>query len=196
METTLNEQDSIRVITEMIENSKAKIRDNGFFYLLWGWLVLIASVTNFVLLQIGFGQAWLPWPILMTAGGIASGIAGYKLGKKAKAKTMFDTAMIYLWYGFLVTLLIILFTASSGKISWNVTNTLIISLYGLGTFVSGGILKFKPLIFGGIISWVLAIVTLYVPEMYSLLMVAMSIIVAYLIPGYMLKSRNKNLSHV
>lgn len=196
METTFNEQDSIKVITEMIENSKAKIRDNGFFYLLWGWLVLIASITNFVLLQIGFEQAWLPWPILMIGGGIASGIAGYRLGKKAKAKTMFDTAMVYLWYGFLVTLLIILFTASSGKISWNVTNTLIISLYGLGTFVSGGILKFKPLIFGGIISWVLAIATLYVPEIYSLLMVALSIIVAYLIPGYMLKSRNKNISYV
>ena len=196
MKTTFNEQDSIRVITEMIENSKAKIRDNGFFYLLWGWLVLIASLTNFVLLQIEFEQAWLPWPILMTGGGIASGIAGYRLGKKAKAKTLFDTAMVYLWYGFLATLLIILFTASSGKISWNVTNTLIISLYGLGTFVSGGILKFKPLIFGGIISWVLAIATLYVPEFYSLLMVALSIIVAYLIPGYMLKSRNKNLSYV
>ncbi|OQX82257.1 MAG: hypothetical protein B6D64_00815 [Bacteroidetes bacterium 4484_276] len=196
METTFNEQDSIKVITEMIENSKSKIRDNGFFYLIWGWLVLVASVMNFVLLQIGFEQAWLPWPILMTGGGIASGIAGYRLGKKAKAKTMFDTAMIYLWYGFLVTLLIILFTTSSGKISWNVSNALIISLYGLGTFVSGGILKFKPLIIGGIISWALAIATLFVPEIYSLLMVAVSIIVSYLIPGYMLKSRNKNLGHV
>ncbi len=120
MEKTFNEQDSIRVITEMIENSKAKIKDNGFFYLLWGWLVLVASVTN----------------------------------------------------------------------------TLIISLYGLGTFVSGGILKFKPLIFGGIFSWVIAIVALFIPEIYSLLMVSLSVIVAYLIPGYMLKSRNKNLSHV
>ena len=197
METTFNEQDSIRVITEMIENSKAKIKDNSFFYLLWGWLVLIASITNFVLLKMGYYElSWIPWMILMTGGGIVSGIVGKRLGKKAKAKTMFDTTMAYLWSGFVITLFVILFVAASGNISWMVSNVLVIALYGLGTFVSGGILRFKPLIIGGVLSWALAIVTLFIPEIYSLLMVAMSIIVAYLIPGYMLKSKEKNQSHV
>lgn len=196
METIFNEKDSLRIITEMIENSRAKIRDNGFFYLLWGWLVLIASLSNFILLQIGYEQAWLPWPILMNGGAIVSAIVGYRLGKKIKVKTMFDTTMIYLWYGFLITILIILFSAGFGKISWNIANTFIIALYGLGTFVSGGILKFKPLIIGGIISWILAAVTIFIPEIYSLLAVALSIIIAYLIPGYMLNSRGKNKSHV
>ncbi len=196
METTFTEQDSLRVITEMIENSKAKIRDNGFFYLLWGWLVLIASLSNFILLIIDYDKAWLPWPILMTGGGIASGIAGYRLGKRIKVRTFFDTAMIYLWYGFLATIFIILFAAAKGNLSWVVTNALIIALYGLGTFVSGGILNFKPLIWGGIFSWILAIVTLFIPDLYSLLAVALSIVVAYLIPGYMLKSRFNKTSYV
>ncbi len=196
METKFNEQDSLRVIHEMIENSKAKISDNGFFYLLWGWLVLIASLSNFILLKIGFEQAWLPWPILMIGGGIISVIAGYRIGKKAKVITFFDKAIIYLWYGFVVTLIIILVTANFGRMSWTVTNTLIIALYGLGTFVSGGILKFRPLIFGGIFCWIISLVTLFIPELYSLLMVALSIIVAYLIPGYMLKAREKNHSYV
>lgn len=197
METTFNEQDSIRVITEMIENSKAKIRDNSFFYLLWGWLVLIASITNFVLLKMGYYDfAWIPWPILMFGGGIVSGVAGYRLGKKAKAKTMFDTTMTYLWIGFVITLFIVLFVAASGNISWRTSNVLIIALYGLGTFVSGGILKFRPLIIGGVLSWAIAVANLYVPEIYSLLMVALSIVVAYLVPGYLLKSKEKNQGHV
>lgn len=196
MEIKFNEQDSLRVIHEMIENSKAKISDNGFFYLLWGWLVLIASISNFILLKIGFEQAWLPWPILMIGGGVISGIAVYRIGKKAKVITFFDKAIIYLWYGFVVTLIIILVTANFGRMSWTVTNTLIIALYGLGTFVSGGILKFRPLIFGGVFCWIISLVTLFIPELYSLLMVALSIIVAYLIPGYMLKAREKNHSYV
>ncbi|MCD4790047.1 MAG: hypothetical protein K8R37_08620 [Bacteroidales bacterium] len=196
METNFNEQDSLRVIREMIENSKAKIKDNGFFYLLWGWLVLIASLSNFFLLKIEFEQAWLPWPVLMMGGGIVSGIVGYRIGKKAKSRTLFDTTMIYLWYGFLVTLIIILISASIGRLSWMVTDALIIALYGLGTFVSGGMLKFKPLIFGGIFSWAIAIVTLFIPEPFCLLMVTLSIVVSYLIPGYMLKSRFNNNSHV
>ena len=197
MEKTFNEQDSLRVITEMIENSKSNLKDNSFFYLLWGWLVLIASITNFVLLKMGhYNIAWIPWPILMFGGGIVSGIAGYRIGKKAKAKTMFDTAMAYLWGGFVITLFIILFTSALGNISWKGSNILIIALYGLGTFVSGGLLKFKPLIIGGIFSWAIAVGTVFIPELYSLLMVALSIIVAYLIPGYMLKSKEKNQSHV
>ncbi len=196
METNFTEQDSLKVITEMIENSRAKIRDNGFFYLLWGWLVLIASVTNFILLIVDYEKAWLPWPILMIGGGIASGIAGYKLGKNARVKTLFDTAMIYLWSSFLVLLFIILFMAAKGTIPWIASNALIIALYGLGTFMSGGLLKFKPLIFGGVVSWALAIITLFIPDIYSLLTIALSIIIAYLIPGYMLKTRDKNLSYV
>ncbi len=135
-------------------------------------------------------------PILMFGGGIVSGIAGYRIGKKAKAKTMFDTTMAYLWSGFVITIFIILFVAASGNISWQVSNVLIIALYGLGTFVSGGLLKFRPLIIGGILSWAIAIATLFTPEIYSLLMVALSIIVAYLVPGYMLKSKEKSQGHV
>jgi len=197
METTFNEKDSIRVITEMIENSKSNLKDNSFFYLLWGWLVLIASITNFVLLKMGYFEiAWIPWPILMFGGGIVSGIVGHRIGKKAKAKTMFDTTMAYLWVAFVVTIFIILFSAGSGNISWKASNVLIIALYGLGTFVSGGILKFKPLVIGGILSWAIAVATLFIPEIFSLVMVALSIVVAYLIPGYMLKSKEKSLSHV
>ncbi len=197
METTFNEKDSLRVITEMIENSKSNFKDNSFFYLLWGWLVLIASVINFTLLQMGhFEIAWIPWPILMFGGGIVSGIAGYRMGKKAKAKTMFDTAMAFLWGGFVVTIFIILFTASSGNLTWKASNIMIIALYGLGTFVSGGLLKFKPLIIGGVFSWAIAIATIFIPELYSLLMVALSIVVAYLVPGYMLKSKEKSQGHV
>jgi len=197
MENTFSEQDSIRVITEMIENSKSNIKDNSFFYLLWGWLVLIASVTNFTLLKMGYFEiSWIPWPVLMFGGGIVSGIAGRRMSKKTKVKTMFDCAMAYLWGGFVITIFIILFLSAYGNISWKTSNIMVIALYGLGTFVSGGILKFKPLIIGGIISWAIAIATLFLPEIFSLLMVASSIVIAYLIPGYMLKSKEQSLSHV
>ncbi len=197
MKNTFSEQDSIRVITEMIENSKSNIKDNSFFYLLWGWLVLIASVTNFALLKMGYFEiSWIPWPILMFGGGITSSIVGKRMGKKAKVKTMFDSAMAYLWSGFVITIFIILFLSAYGNISWKASNIMIIALYGLGTFVSGGMLKFKPLIIGGIITWAIAIATQFIPEIYSLLMVALSIIIAYLIPGYMLKSKEKSHRHV
>jgi len=196
METQFTEQQSIKVIHEMIENTKAKFRDNGFFYLLWGWLVLIASISHFIMMNLGYEYAWLPWPVMMIGGGIVSGIAGYRLGKKASVKTFFDTAIVSLWYAFTITLFIILVASGVGRISWDTANVLIIALYGLGTFISGNMMKFKPLIWGGIFSWVVAIVGLFLSSYYSLPLVTISIIIAYLIPGYMLKSRAKSNGYV
>jgi len=196
METKFTEQQGIQVIHEMIENTKSKFRDNGFFYLLWGWLVLIGSSSQFILMNMGIENAWMPWPILMMGGGIVSGIAGYKLGKKTKVKTFFDTAIMALWLAFTLTLFIFLFAAAAGRISWNMANVFIIALYGLATFISGRMMNFNPLIFGGVFSWAVAIVGIFAPEMYTLPLVSISIIVAYLIPGYMLKARAKSNGYV
>ena len=48
----------------------------------------------------------------------------------------------------------------------------------------------------GIFSWILACVGLFLPDLYSLPLVSASILVAYLIPGYMLKARAKNNGYV
>ena len=187
METTNDYNGKLNVIYDMIENSKIRIRENAFFYLLWGWLVLLASLTHFIMWKFGIFYSFLAWPVIMTAGMVISVIAGIRTGKRAGYRTHIDTAVIYLWYGFFFTLMVLIAFASGGKISWEITNALIISMYGLGTFVSGGILKFKPLIVGGICCWFIALCAFFVPGEYALLLVSISIIIAYLIPGYLLR---------
>ncbi len=139
------------------------------------------------MMKFGIYYSFLAWPVIMTAGGVISAVAGIRMGKRAGYLTHIDTAIIYLWYGFFFALLIILAFAIGGKITWEITNALIISMYGLGTFVSGGILKFKPLIIGGICCWIIALGVFFVPGDYMLLLVALSIIISYLIPGYLLR---------
>ena len=187
METTNDYKEKLDVIYSMIENSKTQIKENGFFYLLWGWLVLIASLSHFTLLKMGFHKSYIVWPILMNLGLIVSVIAGIRMGKKAGYRTHIDTAIIYLWYGFFFAFLVILAFSIGDKIPWEMSNVLVIVMYGLGTFVSGGILKFRPLIIGGICCWIIALGAFFIPGEYTLLLVAISIIIAYLIPGYLLR---------
>jgi hypothetical protein len=127
----------------------------------------------------------------MSIGAVASVIAGIRMGKKALVITIIDKAMIYLWWGFGILMIIILAMTSFDKIPWQATSPLIISLYGLGTFVSGGVLKFKPLIVGGIACWVISIIAFFASPANVLLLTALSIIIAYLVPGYMLKSKEE-----
>ena len=196
MEKQFNEKESLILIQKMIENSKDRLGESSFFYLLWGWLVFFSSLAHFVLLFAGFKYPYLPWPVMMFAGGITAGIAGYRMKSKTRVKTYLETTLKYLWISFTITLFIILFCAGLGKISWEISNILIIALYGLGTFASGGIIKFKPLIIGGIASWVIAAISLFIAPEYTLLSIAVSIVIAYLIPGYMLKSKEKLQNNV
>ncbi|MCB0806457.1 MAG: hypothetical protein KDC05_11715 [Bacteroidales bacterium] len=186
---TMTEKESLRIIHEMIATSKGNLKDNSFFYLLWGWLVLIASLSHFILEQFKYDQPYLVWPLLMGTGAVVSVIAGIRIGKKAKVVTLVDRSIMYLWWSFLVVIMIVLLMASLQKISWVGSNVLIMSMYGLGTFVSGGLLKFKPLMIGGIAAWILALVALFVDPSWVMLLIAASIIIAYLVPGYMLKSK-------
>ena len=75
------------------------------------------------------------------------------------------------------------------KIHLPFTYTLISA--AIGTLASGLVMKFKPLTIGGILFFISAIVSIYVPDDYKVLLQGATIIVGYLIPGYLLKSSVK-----
>ncbi|MNH37103.1 hypothetical protein D3C79_979630 [compost metagenome] len=65
------------------------------------------------------------------------------------------------------------------------TDTLIIA--GIGTLLSGWVMKFKPLVIGGIIFLLMAIASVYIENEYKALIHGLAILTGYLIPGYLLK---------
>jgi hypothetical protein len=196
METQFNEQESLKLIQEMIENAKSKLEAGSFFYLLWGWLVLAGTLIHFGLLYTHYAYPYLAWPAVMLAGLIGTTIGVRKSKGRAKTRTYLASSIGFLWTGFSIMLLFILFSAMMGKISWSMSNIFIIALYGLSTFASGGMIHFRPLIYGGIFSWLIAIASLFVAPQFTFLSIALSIVVSYLIPGYLLRNKEKSQSHV
>jgi hypothetical protein len=135
---------------------------------------------------------WAAWPVLMTVAAVISVVAGRRKSKKQKYITFVGRTMSFLWGGFVMFLLAIL--SMGPQIGWANTYLLIIGLYGLGTFVSGGVLRFKPLIIGGVISLFLAFAGIVGRELITdftqvLLLLAISIISSYLVPGYLLRAK-------
>jgi len=185
MSKQMTEVQSLEIIREMIDKAKAQVSDDSKHYLLWGWLVLISSLSHYILLKSSFSMPWLPWVILMPLGGVIAGIMGYRESKTKKVNGHFERIMSYVWGGFIVMMFILL--ANGPRISWEVSYSLLIAMYGLATFISGGILKFKPLVYGGIAAWIISIVSSFCSMEYILLFMALSMVTSYLIPGYMLK---------
>jgi len=187
-EKSLTEQESLLLISQMIQNAKRGVQENGVIFLIWGWLVLAASLLQYVLLYVVKSEYnYLPWPILMILGAIISMVHGARQKKHERVKTHVDSFLKYLWISFGVALFFVL--AYMSKIGIEAAYPLILVVYGIGTFTSGGALQFKPLIIGGICCWILAVISAFVGFQVQLLLLSLAIIVAYIIPGHLLQAR-------
>ena len=188
-EKQLTEQESLQIIHEMIAAAKNNIKADAFIFLLWGWLVFIASMGQFTMVKMNMEDSGMVW-WLMPLGGIITPIYIVLKRKKDKTRTYVSEFIKFVWIAFTVTLLIILFCNSMAYMQ---VLPIIMALYGIGLFLSGGALKFKPLIIGGIFCWVCAIAGFETQNVYQLLILAVAVLGGYIIPGYLLKINNKNV---
>ncbi|MBI2720953.1 MAG: hypothetical protein HYX39_02140 [Bacteroidetes bacterium] len=191
-EETLKPEESLTLITNMMNTAKNKLADDGFHLIFWGWLVIICALTHYATLQMGIALGEMVWTILLPIGGIISMIYGIKQGKKAKVKTYIDTYLAYTWGGFGIAMLItIVFGYAHGiKASY----FFLMLLYGLATFISGGILKFKPLIIGSLFSFSFAILSVFVSEIDQFLCISAALLFSYVIPGHLLRAKYRSQS--
>ena len=186
-EGQLNEAEGLQIIQQMISQAKQHYSDDSFMYLLWGWLVFAASLGHYVLDSAGIANPEMVW-LLMPIGGIVSIFYGRYKSKHEKVRTYIDEFNMYVLRAFLVSLLIVLIFMS--KLQLN-CYPMLMMVYGIWLYVSGGGLRFKPLMFGGIANWILAVAAFFVTFKMQLLLLALAVLVGYIIPGYMLRNRYK-----
>jgi len=188
----LTQEESLRIIREMIDAAKDDVSNDAFIFLLWGWLVFVASLTQFVMIELNYGQfssfAWMLMPI----GGVVTVIYSMRKAKREHIRTNVTESLKYTWIAFTAALFILMFLSSMG---WGQLLPCIMVLYGMGLFLSGGAMQFRPLLLGGIFCWICAIVgfLLRTPayEIYQLPLIATAVMGGYIIPGYLLKKSNK-----
>ncbi len=188
-----NSAESLSIITQMIQSAKMDIRAGSFYYLLWGWLIILILSGIFFLEK--FTQVvhteWL-W-LLIIIGFIVSAIYGYKQGKNEKTITYAGRLYMWVWLGFAISYAGLVFLLISGEQYWYIGPVVLI-LVGYATFLSGIIIKFKPLIAGAVLFWILGIASWFIQNEFTYLIQAVAILGGYLIPGYMLKNKKENES--
>jgi hypothetical protein len=190
-EKPLNETESLALISSMIKKTQGSLQDNGFYFLLWGWLVFCASSIQYVLLKMEMPEASnYTWAILMPLGGIISGVRGWKDGKKSRVKTYTDELLNYALIAFTTALFIVLIFMSMHG-GWQLAYPMIMMVYGMWLFISGGALKFKPLVIGGIINFGCAIAGFYIHTYELILLLSFAVLAGYIIPGHLLNAKFK-----
>lgn len=184
-------KDSLLLIDNMIKQAKNRFSENGFLYLLWGWVILLSSVGHFILIKLQlFKHPEMIWmSTWLTI--IYQVIYLVRKRKEETVKTYSEHIIGYVWMVFGISLGMISFILSKTD-NWEVMNALLLMLYGMPTFLSGVIMRFTALKVGGIICWSLSIVAVLVAPVYVLLLLAVAVIAAWIVPGYLLRKKFKN----
>ena len=181
----LTAKESLDLITSMIQEAKGHVRRNNFFFLLWGWVVVLANLGMYGLYQIEYSRPYLVWLITIPAWVFTI----YKVFTRKRAErisTHFDSITGWLWMTYGITICCLVFLGY--RINYQI-NPVILLVSAIPTIVSGVILNFAPLKIGGMTFWIMGIVCFLVTWETQPLVGALAIVCGYLVPGYMLRRK-------
>jgi hypothetical protein len=162
-------------------------------YLLWGWVILFCSAAHFILdVVIDYNKPWSVWSVTWIVA-IYMIIYLRKKDSKRKVKTYTEEVLGYVWLTFVIMMVVTFFLLQSFVPEfWKYNFMFVLLCYGMPTFLSGIILKFRLLVAGGIFCWALAIFSGFANFHYHPLFVSAAVVGAWIIPGYILRARFKN----
>jgi len=185
-------EESLRLIQSMINRAQDKFAENGHLYLLWGWVVFICSLTQFGLQRIfnlGPDRTWYVWTTTWVALIYQVSYIRRKR-RKMQVRTYTGDILAYVWLVFGIATLLMVFILGSNH-QYALINPVLLVSYGVPTFTSGIILRFRSLMWGGMACWILAVVSSMVLNDFQLVIIALAVLVAWIIPGYQLRNKFK-----
>jgi hypothetical protein len=188
---SLTPEESFDIINKAISNFKINYKENARVFLLWGWILSLASISNFVILKMA-GKLELKglyilgnWIVFCLIGFIILYFMVRKINKDKKVYSHIDKFIEYLWWVTAASFVIATIICFLMRIEPPV---LMLLIAGIATTTTGLVIKFKPLIFGGMSFFISSVATTFVTNEYLALLVGAAIICGYLIPGYFLKA--------
>jgi hypothetical protein len=199
-EKTITENESLAIIRQMIQTAKEAHSERGEGWLLWGWLLFIASTLSVIFSYAGMMQyvsyVWNGMLIVVFGGFILELIIK---PKREEVKTYIQVLLDRISIGFFISLFCLI---AASILFNNVAPTdftfpfgYYYILYGFYMFIHGSALHFRPLIIGACVNWAAGVAMFVVTEFkYDMMISAAAILVGYLIPGYLLRAAHRKRS--
>jgi hypothetical protein len=214
-EKQLTEQESLRLITEMIQKAKVGFHEKGTSAILWGSVVAVCGFVSaaeaFWDFYIGF-DVWL----LTFAAIIPQVFITIKEHKERRAVSHLESAMNAIWlvYGISIFALVFYFNVvpaatesmiKDAGVAINQTNnkgeatpyhffilshgSLLMLLYAIPTLATGIACKFRPMFWGAVLCYIFFIISCYTAFAYDMLLNGLAGIFNWLIPGLILRTK-------
>lgn len=190
----LQPNDSLKIIQEIINQRKQKYEQNGFFFIFWGVLIMLAGTIHFLMYQFDFyfNKSGFVWLILMPLGFIFTFVAKMREGIKAEKQGKRIDWLGWIWLVAGIGAMVGGFTQS---FKWIII--LIYLPFVMASLATALQLKNRLWVSTSLISFVLVYSSLFINYGYhSILMTVVLAALLFLIPGIQLYSDYKKRKNV
>lgn len=205
MKKNFNEQDSLKLINEMITQARNNFRIGmGDGIIFWGYVIAILALFEFILkcVIVPAYHAYWVWAFTVP---IFAGYFWYesKKAKQAMVVTHLDKVVGYIWLAFVFSNAIFIGSIIFISYKWSTPllflfiKPVIMILVGLSLFITGKIYRFKPYVYGACFFWLGSILCVLLRAYfndgdYGPIILSVSMIVGFVIPGHILNRKAKS----
>ncbi len=201
MEKNFSEQDSLKLINEMINQAKSNIQKGSANTMIFaGYTVAAIAILNFILLEFGTLAYKAFWVWLLTIPmSVGCFIISRRIDKKSLVRTHVDKIVSTVWTTFfysVVLFLICIFGFALLYNMWMLTvliTPVILIMMGAAQYITAATSRFQPFRTGAIIFWIGAVLCLVVPMVTELnlqfIILAICMILGFVVPGHILNSK-------
>lgn len=185
-ERSMNEIESLGLITQMIQNARTNLRAkiNRYALLLWGYVIVIVAMAVWLInLTAPFAYSSFLWFLIP----LICYPAVYFLSKRGE---VIPPSYIEKVIDYVTVMIGILCATAALSTIWVAYPVFFIEglLISLWMFVLGLLIKYKPVIVGAVVGMALAHCLLFIGNaLYHIPVFALIVVVAVLVPGHILK---------
>lgn len=187
-ETEFSTKDSLHLIRDMIGKARLSYTSKGIASIVWGTLIMFCGIFEWAQIQLNFKIGFDIWLLLILAL-----IPQIYFGVKERRSRDFvghdEQTITFVWIAYTICIFITCFYSAKFRVESSAS--LIMILFGMPTFITGGIFKLKSSIIGGVICWVLSLVSMFTNFSTDMLLMAACGLFAWIIPGVILWNRYK-----
>ncbi len=216
-EEHLSKEESLALITSMIQKAKSSYHESGTSILLWGSAVTIASLVSYLKAEFQFNIGFDIW-LLVLAAIIPQIFISIKERKNKQFQSHTDIAVNAVWlvYAFTIFGLVIyqmivpgaaaeIFKTEGWTLMKHYTDinkpdeiiapfvpsffSIYLLVFAFPTLINGIIKNFKPMIIGAFITYALFVLSCFTAFKYDMLSGAITAMVCWFIPGIILRKR-------
>lgn len=190
-EKNLSEKDSLELISQMIRNSRQKLEDgNGIPFLIWGYTTFFVSLAVFFFINAtGDYHYHFLWFLIPLIGSIGMFITQRSKAKYSGHVTNFiDRAIGNIWMVIGIAAFIISVGAFFVRIP---ILSLVLLLMGIGTALTGLVIKFKPVTISGFIGMASCVAPFLLKGNEQILVFGIIYLIMMVIPGHILNFKGK-----